>query len=173
MANTGRPEKYTTHVQPYLEEIKTWREQGMKLEAIARELNISYDTFWRYKNQFPELSEMLSTARPKLHEAMLVKAEDSIMTVMKDREVTEVTVEEYVDDEGKVTGSKLTKRTRILPASTPAIMFALKNRDSDNWKDTQEVSGQIGHTIIPQPLAPVRDQDALEGEIVESEDEAD
>lgn len=33
----ARPEKYTTHVKPHLDDIKTWREQGMKLGAKGKQ----------------------------------------------------------------------------------------------------------------------------------------
>lgn len=168
-APVGRPEKYETHVLPHLEIIKQWREQGMKLEAIAKQLNIAKSTLCEYQKEYSDLSDVLKTAKEKLHANMLITAEDSVLTLLKDREVTEITVDEFIDQEGNVTGLKKSTKTRVIPANSTAIIFTLKNRDPDHWKDRTELDANISHTIIPQPLAPVRPQDAIEGEVLDVE----
>jgi len=57
----GRPSKYFTHVQPYLDVIKAWCRNGATDLFIAGKLNIGMSTFMEYKKQFPELVEALRT----------------------------------------------------------------------------------------------------------------
>jgi DNA-binding transcriptional MerR regulator len=164
-APVGRPEKYTTHVQPHLEEIKVLRQRGMKLDAIAKHLDISRDTLNEYQKQYSELSDVLTTAKEKLHADMLIKAEESLMTLIKDREVTEVTIESGIGKDGPY--EKTIERTRIIPPNPTAVIFTLKNRDPENWKDRTELDARVLHSTIPQPLAPVREDDIIEGEVIQ------
>lgn len=165
--------RYESHVKPHLEEIKVLRENGMKLDAIAKHLNISYDSFWRYKKEHTELSEILTTAKEKLHANMRIKAEESLLTLMEDREVTETTIEKGIGKDGPY--EKVITRTRVIPPNATAVVFALKNRDPEYWKDRTELDARHTHQMIPQPLAPVRGEDlivpAIEGEVLESGDD--
>lgn len=55
----GRPSKYQTHVQPHLEQIKKWAEQGATEKQIAKQLGVAYSSFCLYKNEYSELSKIL------------------------------------------------------------------------------------------------------------------
>jgi DNA-binding transcriptional MerR regulator len=170
-----RPEKYETHVKPHLTEIKALRESGMKLEAIAKQLKISHESLYKYQREYPEFAECLQTAREKLHADMLIAAEDSLLAKLKDRyEEVETITEEFINKEGEIMTKNIVK-TRVIPADTTAIIWALKNRDPKNWKDRTELDARVLHTI-PQPLAPVRQDDLIiDAEVLELEagDEAD
>lgn len=139
----------------------------MKLDAIAKELNISYDSFWRYKKEHSELSEILSTAKEKLHAAMLIKAEDSLLTLITGQTVEETSIETGQGKDGPF--EKTTVKTRVIPPNPAAVIFTLKNRDPDNWKDRTELDARVLHGVIPEPLAPVKTSDIIEAEPLELE----
>lgn len=168
----GRPDKYTTHVKPHLETIKTWRENGMKLEAIAKELGISRDSLNEYQKRYTDFADILTTAKEKLHDQILIKAEQSLFTLIEGREVEETTIE--MGQSGDNEWSKTITKTRYIPPNPTAVIFALKNRDPDHWKDRTELDARHTHQVIPQPLAPVRGDDlivpTIEGEVIDSTD---
>lgn len=53
----GRADRYTTHVQPYLEDIARWK-TTMTEEQIADRLGIAHSTFQKYKQQHEELNQV-------------------------------------------------------------------------------------------------------------------
>ena len=53
----GRADRYTTHVQPYLEDIARWK-TTMTEEQIADRLGIAHSTFQKYKQQHDELNQV-------------------------------------------------------------------------------------------------------------------
>ena len=59
-------DKYTTHVKPFLEQIKDLKAHGATERQIANELNISYASFNNYKEKHKELKDVLLDANEKL-----------------------------------------------------------------------------------------------------------
>ncbi len=55
----ARPSKYQTHVAPRFEEIKDWIRNGATDEEVAKRLDISRDSLYEYKKQFPDFSDLL------------------------------------------------------------------------------------------------------------------
>lgn len=59
----GRPNKYDSHVKPRFEEIKKWCKRGATDKEIYKALGISRDAFYKYKNQYKELNELIKNNR--------------------------------------------------------------------------------------------------------------
>lgn len=70
----GRKNKYESHVQPRLEEIKWWCRDGRTDKEIASLLGVAYRSFMRYKNQFSQLCQALKNNK----EYADLKVEDSL-----------------------------------------------------------------------------------------------
>lgn len=70
--------KYETHVKLRFDEIAEWVKLGATEKEIIKNLDISEDTFYRYKNQYKEFSELLKKNRVKpveeIKAAMLKRA---------------------------------------------------------------------------------------------------
>ena len=137
--------KYESHVKPYLDDIFYWRSHDWEMEAIAAELGIAPSTFFKYKNEFMELSEILKSADKAKPRYIAIKAEAALRDKLQDREVEEVHQEQWIGKDGEVTKKHIKKIKKIIPADTTAIIFALKNTDSERWRDKQQVelSGSI------------------------------
>jgi hypothetical protein len=162
----ARPEKYATHVQPHLEKISAWRKQGMKLDAIAKELEIAPSRLYEYQNKYQELQECLTIAQKELYADMVIVAEKSLYQKLDDRfEVVEIRRGITYDKNGTPHEYEDVIERRI-PADTTALIFALKNRNPEYWKDRTELGIDID--VIPEPLAPVRKQDIIELKAIES-----
>lgn len=55
--------KYETHVEPYMDLIKSMRIDGFKEEDIADRLGIGHSTWYKYKNEHVELVEALKISK--------------------------------------------------------------------------------------------------------------
>jgi hypothetical protein len=58
----GRPKKYFTHVQPYLDAIKAMVRNGATMEILGEKLNVSVSALSEYKNEFPDFKDALNTS---------------------------------------------------------------------------------------------------------------
>lgn len=137
--------KYETHVTPYFDDIFFWRSHDWDLVAIAAELGIAKSTFLKYKKEHSDLSDLLKKAEKAKPRYIATKAESALRDKLQDREVEEVQQEQWVDKNGVITKKHIKKIKKIIPADTTAIIFALKNTDSERWNDRSqvEVSGNV------------------------------
>ena len=137
--------KFETHVMPYFDDIFFWRSHDWELVAIAAELGIAKSTFLKYKKEYSDLSDLLKKAEKAKPRYIAIKAEAALRDKLQDREVEEVQQEQWVDKNGVITKKHIKKIKKIIPADTTAIIFALKNTDSERWNDRSqvEVSGNV------------------------------
>ena len=63
--NRGRPSKYKSHVEPYLDDIRDMA-LTMTEEQIAKTLGVGYTAFREYKRQYPALNDALKKGRREL-----------------------------------------------------------------------------------------------------------
>jgi len=73
------------------------------------------------------------------------EAEKALVKRATGYEYTE-TIEEYSEKNGH----KLTKKTKFLPPDTLALIFLLKNRDHERWRDVKRLEG--GEGLAPKHL---------------------
>ena len=127
----ARPDKKEI-IEKNLEQIKEWTAQGLTLEQIANNLNISKSTLYKYKNEIKQFSDTVKKGREKavqtLENAMFQAATgyNYINTVpVKTKHV------EYNPENGK----KLREWEEVVevetvehvPANATAGIFLLKN----------------------------------------------
>lgn len=125
----GRKGKYFSDVQPYLEDISKWADEGLTEILIAKNLGISTATFYDYKNKHPEFSEAIKKGRAPLisrvRGALVKRAEgfnyEERKTYHKKDEVT-----------GNNT-SYVEITQKYCAPDVAAINLFLKNYDKDNW----------------------------------------
>ena len=142
--------KYESHIKPFFDDIFFWRSHDWELVAIAAELGVAESTFFKYKKEYAELSEILKKAEKSKPRYIAIKAEAALRDKLQDREVEEVHQEQWVDKNGVVSKKHIKKIKKIIPADTTAIIFALKNTDYERWNDRNqiELSGKVG---MPNP----------------------
>ena len=123
MAGKGRPEKYKTHVEPYLDEIKQMC-QMMTERQIAETLGVGYTAFREYKQRYPALSEAMKKGR----QILVMELRSALIKRAKGFEIIEV---KRVHEDGMLT--KVETSTKYYPPDVAALNLALKNYDPDNW----------------------------------------
>jgi hypothetical protein len=131
MAKRGRKNKYYSHVEPRLEEIKQWCRDGLIEEEMCKKLGISVWAINEYKKQFPELTKSLRENK----EIADGKVEDSLYqrAIGFDYDETET----IKDAAGKILKTRIVTK-KVLPDVT-AIIVWLKNRLPGKWRDKQAV----------------------------------
>ncbi len=130
MAKRGRKSAYDTVIKPRFDDILKWLRNGATEKQIYQNLGISYNVFYKYKNEKNEFNELLKKGKESLVEQLrgvLIKKASGfeykeIKRVRKYENGIEVseTVEEY------------TKQS--LP-DVAAANLLLKNYDKENWSN--------------------------------------
>lgn len=133
----ARPSKYFTTVAPKLETIKGWARNGLSNEQIARNLGVAESTFYEYKKQYPELEEALRRG-----------VEDAIMEV--ENALFKSACGFYYDEEVAFKNGTVTKVTKYCKPNTTSMIFFLKNKAPDKWRDRQEhdINANVSQVIF-------------------------
>ncbi len=128
--------------------IGAWARDGLTKEQIAENIGISRDTLNTWEKKFPDISDTIKKSREVadiiIENALFEKAKGGKQVLSKPVKVKKV---EYKD------GKKVKEEENIQyvfeevynPPDTAAIIFYLKNRLPDKWKDKQgiDLSGSI------------------------------
>ena len=103
---------------------------------IAKKLSISHTTYYKYVKDYPEFAEGIEKAKKVVDD----KIEQKLFKRASGYSYTEVTRERV---NGKMTITK--KTTKKLAPDVVAMIFWLKNRRPETWRDRREVahSGEI------------------------------
>ena len=129
MSGRGRPNKYKTHVEPYLEEIKEYA-QFMTEEQIAETLGIAYSSFRTYKQHYSALNDALQKGRKDLVaelKSVLIKKAKGFIYEEK------TVIQELNPDTGNLEVVRCETKYRYAQPDVAAGNLLLKNYDKDNW----------------------------------------
>jgi len=112
-------------------------QDGLMEDEIAKQLGVSVATFATYKNLYPEFLYALKQGKAPIDDAV----ESALLRSATGYDLDYV--EEELDASGKVVKTKRGS-THVKPNPTSMIFF-LKNRRPDKWRDKQEIehSGEI------------------------------
>ncbi len=128
--------------------LEAWARDGLTDEQIAHNMDVAYSTLRAWRDKFSALSAALKKGKEvvdvEVENALLKKALGIKETVLKPIKVKEVLYED---------GKRIKETERIeyaeeqvyVPPETAAIIFWLKNRRPDLWRDKQsmELSGEV------------------------------
>lgn len=114
--------KWETHVKDRLIEVEGWARDGLTDEQIAKNLGISKDTFYRYKNEYSDFSDSLKRGK----EIVDREVENALLKRALGYTYEEETIEELAD--GTIKTKTVTKH---MAGDTTAQIFWLKNRKPD------------------------------------------
>lgn len=165
-----------------LTKIKGWAQRGLVDEQIAHNMGISPATFYKWKNDFPEILEAvkkgkevidlevenslydLATGKSKsvTKTSKIVNYEDDVLRVKRNQWInqhrTEEKYEEYSEEELQDEAilqvptfeviDVYQSEQQALPNAT-AIIFWLKNRRPDLWREKQfqEIQAQVNADV--------------------------
>lgn len=120
-------------------QIAAWARNGLIDEQIAHNMGIRRSTLSEWKKRFPDIADALK----KNKNIVDIEVENALYKRAVGYEFEETTIE--IDDEGK---KKFKKTKKQMAPETLAIIFFLKNRKPEDWRDKREVEvkGEISMT---------------------------
>lgn len=129
MAKRGRKSVYDTVIKPRFDDILKWLRNGATEKQIYQNLGISYNVFYKYKNEKNEFNELLKKGKESLVEqlrgALIKKA-----LGFEYKESKRIT--KYEDGNEIIQTEEYTKQA--LP-DVAAANLLLKNYDKENWSN--------------------------------------
>lgn len=153
----ARPSKYETHVRDKLPAVQGWARNGLTNEQIAKNLGISIDRLYVYKNEHKEFTEALKKGR----EVVDFEVENALLKRALGYDYEEVKVEKSDKD-----GVKVIKTVKHIPPDVGAAAFWLKNRKPTDWRDKREIGaeidgdGSITFNILPASQRPPEEEES-------------
>lgn len=140
-------------------ELATKKENTIAI--IAKQMNIHPATFYRWLENYEEISEAFENGRRCIDE----EVESSFFKTCIGYKET-VTEEKIVDGEVKEL-----KKEIYIPPSVPAMTFYLQNRMPDKWKKEQkditafaELEENTGVVMLPEVIEDIQEAEYAEGE---------
>ena len=118
----GRPNKYFSHVKPRFNDIESWLITGATEKEICDNLGINNKVFCKYKQQYPELNELVKKARRK--PVQVIKA------ALFKRATGFTYTEQIITESAKNGITVQTFKKYALPDPTSALML-LKHWDNE------------------------------------------
>ena len=134
--------------------LEGWAREGLTDEQIAKNAGIKIRTFYEWMERFPQIAQAIKKGKAPVD----FEVENALLKRAKGYEWEETTTE--IDSNGK---KHIKKVTRHVPPDVGAIVFWLKNRKRDRWRDRPEqaqdtISGNEIIESIADVLARRRDE---------------
>lgn len=126
-----------------LAKIERWKRHGLSNEQIAANMGICEATFYKWQEEHKEFSEAIK----KGLEVIVCELENALIKRAKGYDVEEVV---YLPEKGG--GVTERRNTKHIPPDTTALIFALKNMDSSNWRDRKETALSGSVQTVPDKL---------------------
>ena len=110
---------------------------------------VSYTSFYKWLNENIEFADAIKKAEAEYNEwynATIVQdAKRSLRDLVLGFDYEEIKTESGIGKDGKTVVTKTTKTTKHVAPNPTAIIFALTNRDPENWKNrqTNEITGNL------------------------------
>lgn len=134
--------KYETDVKPRLVEIEAWKRDGLTDEQIFKNLGISRDTFYKYKEKYSDFSDALKKGK----EVADIEVENALF-----KRAIGYRYKEKIKEVKEIDGKKTTYVKEVekeMPGDVAAQIFWLKNRKSSKWKDKQDIDIEDNNVSI-------------------------
>lgn len=143
----GRPSEFR---QEYVTKVLEMAERGATDTEIADALDVSVRTLYRWKAEREDFRQALKIAKDEAD----ARVERSLYERALGYEHDAVKI--FCSKDGQVT--KVPYREKVAPDTT-AIIFWLKNRKRDEWRDRVETehSGNLGVQLVTDIPRPNRD----------------
>lgn len=122
---------------------------GETIQYACKRANISDETYKRWKDKYVEFRDAIKRAEAdynKWYTDELVRdCKRSLKTLVLGTEYDETTIEYESDKDGNPRIKKQKTITKKIMPNPTAIIFALTNRDPENWKNrhTNEITGNL------------------------------
>lgn len=119
--------------------IEGWARDGLTEEQIAHNMGIRRQTLFKWKNEYSDIGDALKKGK----EVADYEVENALFKRALGYDYEEIISEKTSD--GK---THIKKVKRHVPPDTTAMIYWLKNRRPDKWRDRIEVNNKNEENII-------------------------
>ena len=122
---------------------------GSTFKEACKACNVSESQFYDQKSKKSDFSDEVKKAQADARAKIVPELEKSLYKKAMGWEYTETRTEYAADAEGNPIIVKQTEVTRVVPADTAALIFALTNLAPESWtnKQRQELTGDLKTTV--------------------------
>lgn len=113
-----------------LEQIESWASEGLTDKEMSKKMGIGRTTFYDYIKKYPNISDSLKKGKKLID----CKVEQKLFNKCMGTKTTKV-IKELNKDTGELVITK--EITEEVAPDTTAIIYWLKNRKPEMWKDKQ------------------------------------
>ena len=124
----GRPDKYYSNVEPYLDKISEMA-LTMTERQIAEKLGVGYTSWKEYKKKYPTLTDHLKSGRKEL----VIDLKSTLIKKAKGYTYREKKIVKELNEDGKLIVVKEEIYEKQAQPDVAACNLLLKNYDKDNW----------------------------------------
>lgn len=128
----GRPNKYETHIKPYLKQIAEWKKNGATDQQICEQLGVSMSVFYAAKAKYPEFSEIMKNTRA----AFIADLRGELARLAFKHTLKTKKVYTKTENGNAVTYQEVTEKE--IDGDIAAIHLLLKNLDRENWAENPQ-----------------------------------
>lgn len=133
-------------------------EGGFTMVKLGKLFNVSKQTIHAWKNEHPSFLDSVKRGTDEFNQ---MQAEDSLLKRIKGYTYKETTNEPRTDKDGKSVLAVTKVVTKSVAPDPTSIIFFLKNRDPERWRDKKVVEheGGIDMAIIEARRKRISEQD--------------
>ena len=143
----GRPSKYDAKATPILAKALAMTAETSCDTELAKGLEISLSTLYKWKNDYPELSEAIKSGKSIVDKAVVSKLFERTQgiefTSERNKKPMVYKGEAIVNPKTGDPLYHMIEKTAFVPPSDIACIFWLKNRQPEDWKDRREATVNI------------------------------
>lgn len=143
----GRPSKYAKTIVLKILEMAS---RGCAEQTICAKMKINVDTLHEWKKVHPDFSEALKAAKEI--------SDDEVVETLRSKALgyTRKSVKFWYDADLKQVVKEV--YDEYYPPDTTALIFWLKNRQPDRWRERKEITGKDGEALnSPQIIVTLPD----------------
>lgn len=122
--------------------LKSWAMDGLTDEQIAENIGINRKTLYEWKNKYDLICNALKRGKVVFDS----EAEQALHKAGVGYFVEEV--ETYITETNGVQTKRIKKNKKWIPPNVTALIFWLKNREPEKWRDRKTQDINITPTII-------------------------
>lgn len=137
----GRTPKYETWLEPdNLIKLEGWARDGLTDEQIAHNIGINRTTLYAWKAKYTDFSNALKRGKEVVDRIV----ENALLKSAMGYKYDEVVKERIYNPETGESEMVEVKRTiKDVAPNVTALIFWLKNRQSEKWRDTKNVNAAV------------------------------
>lgn len=141
---------------------------GETIQTACKRGGISDDTFMRWRANYPEFAQALKKAEAEYNDwynnQIIRDCKESLKKLINGYKYDETTVEYVADKNGNPCVHKQKTVKKVVAPNPTAVIFALTNRDPENWKNriTNDVNANVKTDATVKPDLSAIPDDLLE-----------